>query len=181
MPITKPDYQCVRCGYSTPRRDLIKKHFYKTVKPCLSCLNNIELTEEIKNSILLNRIYFIENKEPSANKSPKFQLERTFKRQVTNDIGAVYLIWTREFYRNQEMVLKVGRSQNPDQRICSYGKGTKVFLVHFVSDPNHVENLLKKSFTEKFKLRSDIGLEYFEGPRDDMAQCFCSITLPFLQ
>lgn len=52
----KPPYICYCCGYETPRKADMRIHLYKK-KPCPKILNNIELTDEIKEFILANRIY----------------------------------------------------------------------------------------------------------------------------
>jgi len=59
----KPDYECVRCGYQTRRKGNMHKHLYLNLKPCPSVKNRIDLTEEIKQDILKNRIHFIESGE----------------------------------------------------------------------------------------------------------------------
>ena len=50
-------YTCPRCGLTTHHKTNIKKHFYENKKPCPASRNKIELTEEVKNYILENRIY----------------------------------------------------------------------------------------------------------------------------
>lgn len=56
----KEDYTCCRCGYKTPRKDRMYRHLYKLNKPCPGVLNSIELTEEINQHILANRVYIIQ-------------------------------------------------------------------------------------------------------------------------
>ena len=53
----KEDYQCPRCGYQTCQKGHMRSHLYNTKKPCPSSKNDIELTDEIKNYILDNRVY----------------------------------------------------------------------------------------------------------------------------
>ena len=50
------DFCCIRCGYNTPYRHCIKRHLLKN-KSCPSTKNNIDLTNEIVEHILKNRIY----------------------------------------------------------------------------------------------------------------------------
>lgn len=52
-----PPYCCPRCNYQTPKKTYMDKHFYQTKKTCPGHMNNIELTEDIKQFILTNRIY----------------------------------------------------------------------------------------------------------------------------
>ena len=58
-------YLCVRCGYSTDFKGNMRTHFMKK-KPCPTALNNIELTDAIKNEILKSRIYHIPKNEMSV-------------------------------------------------------------------------------------------------------------------
>lgn len=53
----KDDYKCPRCGYCTRQKSHMKKHLYNLLKPCPSLLEDIELTDEIREYILKNRVY----------------------------------------------------------------------------------------------------------------------------
>jgi len=50
-------YTCCCCGYETKFKTNMVHHFYKLKNPCPKIIANIELTEEIKQYILANRIY----------------------------------------------------------------------------------------------------------------------------
>jgi len=54
----KPDYVCIRCGYQTRFKNDMRRHFANK-KPCPTVINDIELTDEIKNHIINFRIYHI--------------------------------------------------------------------------------------------------------------------------
>ena len=56
-------YTCVRCNYTSKRRDMMKSHFNRK-KPCPN-VNDIELTSEIKTIILDNRV-FHKRKQPTV-------------------------------------------------------------------------------------------------------------------
>ena len=56
-------YTCIRCGYQTQIKARIKRHFDELKKPCPGTKNIIELSNEIKESILLNRTYKIPKEE----------------------------------------------------------------------------------------------------------------------
>ena len=56
----KKPYTCPRCGYNTSSRPDMKKHLYNLKKSCPGQENDIELTDIIKEKILENRIYHIE-------------------------------------------------------------------------------------------------------------------------
>ena len=55
----KSKYQCIRCGYETEYKTNIHKHFFLKNEPCPQTKNQIDLTDEIKEYILKNRIYKI--------------------------------------------------------------------------------------------------------------------------
>jgi hypothetical protein len=55
----KDKYTCIRCHYSTNQRSHIIKHLYLLKKPCPAIKNNIELTDQIKQYILDNRVYHL--------------------------------------------------------------------------------------------------------------------------
>ena len=52
----KEHYKCFRCNYTTPQKSHMRQHF-SNIKPCHALLNVIDLTPEIKQFILDNRIY----------------------------------------------------------------------------------------------------------------------------
>lgn len=55
----KEPYTCNRCGYITSRKENMSRHLYELKKTCPAIKNVIELTDEIKQHILDNRIYHI--------------------------------------------------------------------------------------------------------------------------
>lgn len=60
-------YTCVRCGYVTNDKSAIRKHFYKLKNVCPGSKNTIELTDEIKQHILANRIYHLPEHSQTIN------------------------------------------------------------------------------------------------------------------
>lgn len=63
----KQPYQCISCGYETTYRTAMYNHLYKKKKHCPKLLNDIELTDEIKEYIMDNHFYRIpEKKEDGA-------------------------------------------------------------------------------------------------------------------
>jgi hypothetical protein len=65
--MVKDDYQCCRCGYKTFQKGRIRRHLYHLKKPCPSTSHDIELTDDIKQYILDNRIYKIPETKPATN------------------------------------------------------------------------------------------------------------------
>lgn len=60
-------YICPRCGYCTPKKPRIFDHLYKRKKTCPYKSNDIELTNEIKQSVLDNHVYKIKGKNKINN------------------------------------------------------------------------------------------------------------------
>lgn len=55
----KVNYTCFRCGYETDSKSHMHKHLFLKKKVCPQTLHIIELTDEIKQHILDNRIYIL--------------------------------------------------------------------------------------------------------------------------
>jgi hypothetical protein len=53
----KKNYKCPRCGYETHQKAFMRKHLYGLKKTCPGIEDTLELTEEIKQHILDNRVY----------------------------------------------------------------------------------------------------------------------------
>ena len=56
-------YQCPRCNYQTEHKTNMRNHLYKNKKPCPATHKDLEITEDIKEKILNNRIYRSANKK----------------------------------------------------------------------------------------------------------------------
>lgn len=56
---SKQPYECPCCGYKTEQKSHMKKHLYTLSKPCPQTQNALELTEDIKEHILSNRVYIV--------------------------------------------------------------------------------------------------------------------------
>lgn len=62
--MVKDKYTCPRCDYMTHDKSCMRRHLYNKQKPCPGSKNTIELTEEIKEHILSNRVYIIPREVP---------------------------------------------------------------------------------------------------------------------
>jgi hypothetical protein len=143
-------------------------------------INNLELTEEIKNIILNDRVYHPPKNDVKKKKEiveVVHELEYTTSNvdtsTATNDkldgVNIVYLIKLREHINHNENVFKLGRtSRTMRERLNGYSKGSEV-VCQF--NCNHTTNAkmekhLKDAFardTEEFKMRTDLGTEFVEG------------------
>ena len=61
--VKKNNYLCPRCGFNSNNKYDTKRHLFNLKKTCPAINNDIELTDEIKNYILDNRIYKIPIKQ----------------------------------------------------------------------------------------------------------------------
>jgi hypothetical protein len=52
-------YTCIRCGYHSSQKNDMRKHLYQKKIQCQKLVNDIILSDEIKESILLDRIYHL--------------------------------------------------------------------------------------------------------------------------
>jgi hypothetical protein len=82
----------------------------------------------------------------------------------------IYLLQEREFIKTGECVYKIGKTINPKARLTDYSKGTMVCCLLLCENCDELEKRLIAIFTEKFKLRCDIGKEYFEGDVYEMVK-----------
>jgi predicted RNA-binding Zn-ribbon protein involved in translation (DUF1610 family) len=63
----EPPYTCPRCGYETRQKSHMYRHFWETARKCSNTVLDIELTEEVKNKILDDRVFY---KPPSEKRHP---------------------------------------------------------------------------------------------------------------
>lgn len=76
----------------------------------------------------------------------------------------VYLLQEREFIKTNESVYKIGKTkQDLHKRFGGYPKGSNIIMTYNVSDSDQTEREIIKVFDTKFKNRSDVGREYYEG------------------
>lgn len=62
--ISKPPYTCPRCGYRVVHKIDMRCHFYcRSNGPCNGLVNDITLTDRIKNKVLENRIYVVQSED----------------------------------------------------------------------------------------------------------------------
>jgi hypothetical protein len=79
-----PQYSCIRCGYSTKQRSHMENHLMKKKRPCPAVKNLIELTIEIKQHILNNRIYII--RKPSITEKQLLMENALLKTRINENV-----------------------------------------------------------------------------------------------
>lgn len=63
-------YECCCCGFKTDRKDCMRRHLYDRIKHCPKTVNPIQLTDEIRESILEYRVYHIPKDAPTPPPKP---------------------------------------------------------------------------------------------------------------
>jgi hypothetical protein len=153
-------YTCCRCGYHTKDKNNMRNHLYKRQKTCPATVDDIELTDEIKNYILENRVY----KKPKVEKVEKIPKSIIINKE---ELHYIYLIRHKENVEHNENVYKIGKTIVKEltvniQRLTSYGKGTEVILIQQCNNAHNCERIILKTFKQKFT-KHKFGNEYFIG------------------
>lgn len=82
--MTKKDpYRCPRCNYVTEDKSRMRKHLYNNIKVCPATHNQIELTHEIKEYVLVNRVYHIKQDVPINNTNNTNNINNTINHYNT--------------------------------------------------------------------------------------------------
>lgn len=93
----------------------------------------------------------------------------------------VYMLIEREFIKCKENIYKIGRTRDIKSRLMGYPKGSQLLISLNVADSKYVEKQMITIFKQKYKQRTDIGTEYFEGILVEMQQDFNNIVAAQLQ
>jgi hypothetical protein len=122
----KDNYLCIRCGFNTKNKNDIRRHFYTLKKICPAIKNNIELTDEIKEYILNNRIYIIQKPEKQ---------EKTKKPQI---------IHNNQIINNYQQITNLITGMDSFEKINKYIKYKNIELLD-----------IDDIFNETFELKSN--------------------------
>lgn len=171
------EYKCSGCNYTTKRNDHMKNHINKKNK-CCDDPKIIELQVDIKCNYC-NKYYLSEKslkrhlKTCKAKELPKVNdvVDKLEVFKITEDcLNFMYLLREREFMKTGERVFKLGfTTRDINARSNGYPKGSKIYLTFpVVGNP---ESEFLGLFKNKFKQRTDIGTEYFEGDFQEMYVC----------
>jgi hypothetical protein len=80
----------------------------------------------------------------------------------------IYLIHPREFVSTDLSIYKLGRSNNIDNRVKQYPKGSNILCMLMCKNSIACEKYLIKLFKNKFTQNTYYGSEYFEGDKQMM-------------
>ena len=158
-------FKCPRCEYDTNVKQNMVKHLHRT-RLCPN-KHNVELTEEVKECVLKDRVYHISKSTPKLKQRALVPLcfpSVTDRRDTTN---IIYVITLREHINNGEPIYKFGRTnKRMSERMANYPKGSEVIFTYTCINVSNcqVENLIKEKLKENDDVlqRVDLGLEYFE-------------------
>lgn len=170
------DYTCPRCNFKTRNKEDMRRHLYKREKPCSGVISNIELTDEIKQYILANRIY----QEPKISKTAKVAKEKSeiIKLDQHAYYHYIYLVRPDDSVLSKHNVYKIGKTILKQKtvnlsRLTSYRQGSELIIVCQCINANLMENEIIKKFREEFK--SAYGNEYFVGSKYKMINIISDI------
>lgn len=89
----------------------------------------------------------------------------------------IYLLQEREFIKTNENIYKVGMTEKENHiRFNQYPKGSVLLFQIICRNCRNMENKILTQFKTEFKLRKDIGNEYFEGDYKNMIDVIYSIV-----
>lgn len=158
-PHKKPKYQCISCGYETAKKTDMRIHLYKLKKPCPQCFNNeVQLTDEIKEHILKNRIYIPPKKEDKIVPS----IINNNYQQINNYINTMEIVEKMNTYTGHAKVELIDFSEkvgdvysSKTKRLVSddykYGKLKSADFLEIIDD---VSKIIREDF-EDFNLIYD--------------------------
>jgi hypothetical protein len=151
----------------------MRYHLYKK-NPCPAINNNLELTEEIKVTILKDSVYYIP-KEEKKHKIPKEII--TLKKE--EKLHYIYLLRPKENVEHNENIFKIGKTIIKEltvniQRLTLYGKGTELILIKKCINAHICERKILKEFNKEFA-KHKFGNEYFIGNPIKMDNIICDI------
>jgi hypothetical protein len=152
-------YKCPRCGYNTGNKTNIIKHLSERKNICPGSENDIELTDDVINKVLVNRVYKIPAPVKEVIQKPAKVVAQRFMANSVNGLSScqyVYLIREREHFLHRENIYKVGQTIMDEltmtlSRFHSYGKGSEVILLLQCNDCIALEKQILKEFNATFK------------------------------
>ncbi len=97
-------YTCIRCGYKTTHKACMRKHLYINKKICPGSENKIDLTDEIKDDILKNRIYKIPKEDKTPTLIQNIQYNNTMNNYIKN-LDTIEKLTKLMDYREKEIIM----------------------------------------------------------------------------
>lgn len=140
----KQPYTCICCGYETIYKTAMNTHLYTKKKPCPKIINDIELTDEIKQYILNNRIY----------KIPVVTIN-------------THIINNNTIINNGNTINNFIANMDPIEKITKYTEHKNVEMIDFnqsVEDKfsNNAKRLENNNYKYTFELKNDDFLDIID-------------------
>lgn len=120
-----PPYTCICCGYTTRQKNDMRKHFNKK-KPCPKVKNVIELTDDIKEHILANKIYIIPEEKPVSINNHIINNYINNNNIITNYISNLDTIDKLNKYMNHTKQELIDFEQSVEERYTSRVKRLEI-------------------------------------------------------
>lgn len=151
------DFACIRCGYSTPHRHCMKRHLTNNIKICPAIKNNIDLTPDMVEHILKNRIY----------KKPKNVVKKDTKSVISHNPNNTKLV-SKIAVQNIE---KIHNDQSTNSHNTINQQQTTV-IQYFI---NTLDPAKKMEYHHEFiksqpQSIEDLVSEKYEKERNDMLE-----------
>ena len=159
----------------------MRHHLYDKKKACPALVNDLLLTDDIKDYILANHFYRppvvqAPSKTPARQRVTQVELIHAIEQQASSvslKVVAVceyiYLVYVREFKIRGEPIYKIGRSTQENlNRFKQYPKGSLLLLLLACKDCVSTERALLAKFKTKYTQCTEYGTEYFNGNSDEM-------------
>lgn len=146
-------YKCSSCDYESNKKNNVHRHY---------CNHHINIDSKISKITI--------NNDSSNNDSSNNDTNDTNNNKI-KDISThyIYLLKEREFEKTNENIFKLGKTKQLNlKRITNYPNGTILLYQENCIDCDDMEKRIINIFKSKFKNRSDIGYEYFEGDPVEM-------------
>lgn len=172
----KKELKCKYCKKTYSRKDTLRRHIIKCKHNDSSHKTNYEDNPiysyvPIQNTFDEEYEFLAPIDEPIKKNNEYFDMLENDNENNDNNINPykykihyIYLLLEREFIKTNEPIYKIGKSiQKNTKRINSYPKGSILLLQTMCSNCHIIEKKLKQLFKRRYKLRNDIGHEYFEG------------------
>lgn len=138
----KAPYQCPCCGYTTPLKGNMRTHLYKSKNPCPQTQNILQLTDEVKEHILTNRVYIIPNQNKIIN-------------QTINNYN-----YMQNYVSSMDVL----------EKLTKYAEHHKIELINFEDKINETYMLTSKKLNEdKFKYGYQLNTEDFMNIVDNIS------------
>jgi hypothetical protein len=134
---------------------------------------NFEKSNIVSKNIVVNEIINdLNNSEQLINNEINTPIlnEIIIKTTYEKINGYFYILQEREFIKTNENIYKIGKTSKDSviERFKQYPNESILYGSWKVNDCNKFEKIMKNIFELKYKLRNDIGIEYFEGDLKDM-------------